>query len=260
MADYYDEIYARLVDYRSQIAFLERIFKKFQKGKVKSILDVACGTGNFTLLFAKRGYKAAGIDLSRDMIRVAKGKRETKETKTEFFQMDMRDIRLKETFDATTVLFGGFGYLLSHEDVKRFLRSVKARLNKNGLLLFEFWHVSGVLPEASSESGYLSWDRAKVDGKLIIRLNENKYDPRENICRMSFEFYVLDTKARILLDSFSETHRLKVYSISEIANLLEQNGFRALGFFESLHASGKMEPAKQSSFRILCVASLKSVG
>ena len=53
----------QIVDYEAQASFLERIFEKFHKGNVSSILDVGCGTGNYTFVFANRGYRTAGIDL-----------------------------------------------------------------------------------------------------------------------------------------------------------------------------------------------------
>jgi ubiquinone/menaquinone biosynthesis C-methylase UbiE len=38
------------------------------------VLDAATGTGNQALAFARRGYEVTGIDLSQEMIRVARGK------------------------------------------------------------------------------------------------------------------------------------------------------------------------------------------
>ena len=48
--------------------FLELLPKK---GK---ILDVGCGPGNFTKYFLAKGYSAEGIDLSKEMIEIAKQK------------------------------------------------------------------------------------------------------------------------------------------------------------------------------------------
>lgn len=114
MAEYYDAIYHVIVDYKREAARLQKIFSKHHKGKVKSVLDIACGTGNYSFLFAQRGYKTVGIDLSEEMIKAAKGKTGGKSNPT-FLKMDMTDIKLKERFDAATVLFGGFGYLLQKQ-------------------------------------------------------------------------------------------------------------------------------------------------
>jgi len=38
------------------------------------ILDVGCGPGNFTQYFINRGFNSEGIDLSSEMIKIAKKK------------------------------------------------------------------------------------------------------------------------------------------------------------------------------------------
>jgi len=43
-------------------------------GQEGTILDVGCGTGQATLLLAQKGYKVTGLDISQDMINVAKEK------------------------------------------------------------------------------------------------------------------------------------------------------------------------------------------
>ncbi len=258
LARYYDAIYHNIIDYEKRTSYLERIIKKFHKGRIKSILDIACGTGNFTFLFAQRGYKVTGIDLSKDMIRVARGKRRASKDNPEFFEMDMCDVHLNKKYDAATTMFGGFGYLLSYNDVREFLAGVKRSLNKNGLLIFEFWHVSAVRPDSSSKNGFTTFVKARDRDKLIIRLDTNKFDPSTDICDITFDTFVISTKTRRLLDTFSERHLLKTYTISEMTNLLQESGFMVLGFYEdTLGSSGKIESARQSSFRVLTVATPK---
>ncbi len=259
LAQYYDLIYDRIVDYETHTTFVEHLFKKFhKKGKVRKVLDIGCGTGNYAFVFAKRGYSVTGIDLSENMIRVAKEKlarRRRASSNPRFFKMDMRNLTLDEKFDAATVMFGGFGYLLSYAEVRECFASVKKSLNKNGLFILEFWHNTALRPEASSKQGFTSFVRVQDREKLVIRLDTNKLAPLTDICNITFEIFVIDTKSQKLVDSFLENHRLKTYSISEIQNLLEENGFRALGFFENtLGASEKIQAAKQSSFRVLAVA------
>jgi SAM-dependent methyltransferase len=264
LAKYYDLIYDRIVDYETHTTFVEHLFKKFHKrGKVRKVLDIGCGTGNYAFVFAKRGYSATGIDLSENMITVAKEKLTRRSrasakrriSNPRFFKMDMRSLTLDEKFDAATVMFGGFGYLLSYAEVRQCFASIKKSLNKNGLFILEFWHNTALRREASSKQGFTSFVRVQDHGKLVIRLDTNKFDPLTDICNIDFEIFVIDTKRKKLIDSFLENHRLKTYSISEIQNLLEENGFKALGFFENtLGASEKIEAAKQSSFRVLAVA------
>ena len=255
MAKYYDSIYRKIVDYESQADNLEKIFKELHKGRVRSILDIACGTGNYTFILAKRGYKVTGIDSSSEMISIARRKASGL-SNPDFLEMDMRHIKLKNRFDVAAVLFGGFGYL-ERSDLESFFSGVKEALLPRGLLIFEFWQNSAVMQEATTEAGRKNHDVADLGSKRIIRLHTSKYDPQSGIVSLVFDVYVIDTKRKILIESFSETHVVRTYSISEIRYLLEESGLKPLGFYESgVGKSQRIELAKQSTFRVLAVARL----
>ncbi len=224
--------------------------------KPESVLDIACGTGNYTVVFAKQGYKATGIDISDEMLRIAREKTGGK-TNPRFIKMDMRNIELESKYDVATVLFGGFGYLVGNTELSRFFTGVGKHLNRGGLLAFEFWQNSAVLPAAARQLGQKSWDRAEDDDRLIVRLNLSKYDSHTNTLNIKFDFYVLDMERKKLLDTFSETHRVKTYSISQMKELLEQNRFKALAFYDGdLGKTGddELALASFSTFRVLAIA------
>jgi len=256
MARYYDAVYSSIVDYLSNVQFLEKIFAKHSSRRPKSILDIACGTGNYTFVFADRGYDTIGMDLSDEMLHVAREKASGR-SNPRFLKMDMRKIELDSKYDVATALFGGFGYLLGEEEVGLFLASVAKHINNGGLLVFEFWQNSAVLPGATGLSGQKSWDRADDGDRLIIRLNLSKYDSQSNILDVKFDFYVMDTKSRMLLDSFSETHLVRTYSISQMRDLLERNKFKPLAFYDGNLGKTEMDepaPASFSTFRVLAIA------
>ena len=67
MYDDFARIYDRFqeIEYDKFVEFYEEIFGD---GKPKTIIDLGCGSGNITIPLAKRGYKAAGIDISAEML------------------------------------------------------------------------------------------------------------------------------------------------------------------------------------------------
>ncbi|MGI0079973.1 MAG: class I SAM-dependent DNA methyltransferase [Nitrososphaerales archaeon] len=257
MAQYYDTIYSKIVDYPSQTDYLEKIFTKHHEGRVRSILDVACGTGNYTFEFAKRRYDVTGIDSSDDMINIALQKQKEIKMNPEFVKMDMRDIELKNKFDIAAVLFGGFGYLLEADDVMRFFSSVRDTLRPNALLIFEFWHNAAILPAAATSSGLKNFDTVRNGNRLIIRLHLSKFEAETNKLAILFDLYVIDTLRKKLLDSFSEKHVVKTYAISEVARLVEASNFKPLAFYAGgVGKMTKLELAEQSTFRVLAVAGI----
>jgi ubiquinone/menaquinone biosynthesis C-methylase UbiE len=52
------------------------------------VLDVGCGTGNFSVKLAQRGHRVVGIDVSAAMLHVAAKKREAEALTVEFAHMD----------------------------------------------------------------------------------------------------------------------------------------------------------------------------
>src|SRR5579864_8930898 len=116
MAPYYNAIYNSIVDYKGDYGFLEKILRTHHDGgKVKSVLDVGCGTGKQAFFLAEKGYEVTGIDVSRGMIKISISEN-NKMKNLRFFEMDMRRIDLpqsvKKPFDVIVSFFGGFGYLL----------------------------------------------------------------------------------------------------------------------------------------------------
>lgn len=72
--------------------------------KDSKILDVATGTGKQAFAFAKRGYKVVGIDLSEDMLKVAKKKNKYENLKFEV--ADATNIPFEDSeFDVSCVSF-----------------------------------------------------------------------------------------------------------------------------------------------------------
>lgn len=56
----------------------KRAFQEVFPKKDLKILDVGCGTGELSLLFAEMGHKVTGIDISRQMLKTAKTKAEAR--------------------------------------------------------------------------------------------------------------------------------------------------------------------------------------
>ena len=76
MYDNFSAVYDSLMydaDYKKRTAYLLKLFKKYGK-KPTLLLDLACGTGNFSNEFSKNGVEVIGIDMSGDMLSVAREK------------------------------------------------------------------------------------------------------------------------------------------------------------------------------------------
>lgn len=92
--------------YKSKLgSFVDKVetelaFSLFKPTSGMKILDVGCGTGNFSIKLAEMGCKVIGIDLSEKMINKAKEKIKNTNLDIEFYAMDVYDIDFPdESFD-----------------------------------------------------------------------------------------------------------------------------------------------------------------
>lgn len=103
----------------------------------RNVLDLACGTGEFTWRLAKAGWDVTGVDLSDSMLLAAQQKAEEKQLSIPLFQQDMRELEGLGQFDAVTIFCDSLNYLTEEEDIKLTFRAVQRHLRPGGLLLMD---------------------------------------------------------------------------------------------------------------------------
>lgn len=100
-----------------------------------SILEIGCGPGNITryLIHKKSDFKITGIDVSPNMIKLAK----RNNPNVDFMKMDCRGInKLNEKFDA---IISGFTLpYLSEDDYSKLLSDCRKLLTTKGILYLSF--------------------------------------------------------------------------------------------------------------------------
>ena len=62
---------------------IEKILKKH---KIKTVLDLTCGTGSQVFFLAKHGYKIVGADFSSDLLKIARKKSQKRKIRFEVYR------------------------------------------------------------------------------------------------------------------------------------------------------------------------------
>jgi glycine/sarcosine N-methyltransferase len=114
--------------------FFNKILLKYG---VERVLDCACGTGQHLLMLAQSGYKVWGSDYSKSMLDVAQKNLNNRNYSIPLYQCDFRYLErvFDKTFDAIVCLTNSLTHMQTDEDLLTALRSMKNRLNKNGILI-----------------------------------------------------------------------------------------------------------------------------
>jgi SAM-dependent methyltransferase len=137
LAQYYDLIY-KDKDYKKEVDFIEDIFQSTHKPK--KILEIGCGTGNYTRILLERGYKITAVDISENMLKMAKEKCACK-----FIKGDIRDISINDKFDACIAMFAVMDYVTENSDLVKVFSNIYKQLKPNGVFVFDVWNGLAVL-------------------------------------------------------------------------------------------------------------------
>lgn len=105
------------------------------------VLELACGTGIVTLELARSGFHVAGLDISPDMLAVAREKLKQEEPqvreRVRWIEADMRDFDLDQQFGAAFIPSNSFGYLTELDDQKSCLQAVFRHLKPGGTVVIQ---------------------------------------------------------------------------------------------------------------------------
>jgi len=98
------------------------------------ILDIGCGPGNEAIFLAKQGMDVTGIDLSSEVIDLAKKLADLQQVKVNFIQGDALKLPFKDnTFDVVNDTFVFHHFQKSIR--KKYAQEIKRVLKKNGIFV-----------------------------------------------------------------------------------------------------------------------------
>ena len=132
---YYDEI-MEVIEYDGWVELTKKYLSLDS-----TILDLACGSGTFAISLANNGYKVKGLDLSREIIEVAKEKMKTNHVEIDFQVKDMTNFKYDEQFDVITCFFDSVNFL-TKDEVAKMMECVYNNLKDGGYFIFDLFTLS----------------------------------------------------------------------------------------------------------------------
>ncbi len=181
------------------------------------VLDVPCGWGRHTRLLREAGLRAVGADLSRDMLRAARGAGPRRQA-IPCAAADVRTLPFRDaSFDAVINVCTGFGLFGRDQDDVRALREQRRVLAPGGALLIETMHRDEIV------RGYAERDAWQLpDGTRVAA--RRRFDP---LTGMSHEVW----RWRRGSESGEKRHTLLLRTAGDVARLVQRAGFRRLRAF-----------------------------
>ena len=101
--------------------------------KVKSSLDLACGTGVLCEILYAKGIDASGMDFSEGMIEIAK----SRNSEISYEVADMITYRPEKKFDLVTCTGDAINHIMELSDVAKIFQNVYDYLAEDGCFIFD---------------------------------------------------------------------------------------------------------------------------
>lgn len=212
------------------------------------ICELGCGTGQMTRRLAEAGYDMIGIDLSEDMLEVAREQEYRQwdeeedgeepaeeaidpETSILYLQQDMRSFELFGTVSAFVSVCDSMNYITSEEDLLQVFRLVNNYLDKNGIFIFDM----------NTEYKYkeLLGDTTIAENREEVSfIWENLYDEDKRLNEYSLTLFSKaeqeEEEEAPLYEKYEEVHLQRAYSLAEVKDLLTQAGLEFLAAYNVL--------------------------
>ena len=242
--EHFAYLYDKLMNDAPYDEWVQFVKERIQKYNVNGgdLLDLACGTGELSVRFAKEGFTVTGVDLSSDMLAVAQAKSGVEGVRIPFYEQNMIDLEMPGRFDIIGIFCDSINYLQTEEDVVSTFANVYQHLNVGGIFIFDVHSILKIT------QGFINQTFTLNEDHLAYIWNSFPGDTPNSV-EHELSFFVLDELTG-KYDRFDELHRQRTFPVQQYSNWLGDAGFKLL---ETSADFENMEPRAQSE-RIFFVA------
>ncbi|GGG11044.1 class I SAM-dependent DNA methyltransferase [Paenibacillus abyssi] len=246
-------VYDRLMEdmpYPQWLGFARQCWERY--GLPESVVDLGCGTGSLSIPLAKSGFTVFGIDLSSDMLTVARSKWDESPQQAirsnsgsiRWLQQDMRDWELPEPVDTVISFCDCINYLTEQSDVEAMFQATFRGLKQGGVFLFDV-HPPSQLHRYAQEQPFIL-DERDIAYIWTCDLDAERVEIEHHLTIFAKDAQTKDSA----FTRFEEVHIQRAYDPAWIQGALSRAGFTTVESF----ADFQLQPPDESSERLFFAA------
>ncbi|WP_010245491.1 class I SAM-dependent methyltransferase [Acetivibrio cellulolyticus] len=234
---YYDKIFPAGEE---QLGFIEDAAGR----KSVRILDVACGSGTYSIELAKRGYKITAVDLEAEMIRKVREKADNEKVDIEAFVCSMTELegKLSQKYSVLFCIGNSIVHLSSLEEIEGALKQMYSLIESDGAVIIQIMNYDRIIRLGLKELPPIMDQEAGIE---FIR--EYDYQSGRNVINFNTKLVVKDGNDTRTLKNTVEL--LPVQS-DELIVLLRKAGFKRY----ECYGDFKCTPYKEDSYMFVLKA------
>lgn len=236
LAPFYDRLNGGSVDYDGWADFVTEKLRKYGVPDKSTLLDLACGTGKMTLRLAERGYDMIGVDLSPEMLSVAR------EACAEcgYFPLlicqDMCSLDLYGTVEGAICCLDSVNYLTGAGELDDLLSRMRNFVSPGGIFLFDV-NTARKFREVYGQNCYT------YDSEEVFCVWQNDFRAKSGLCDFDLVFFIKEKGGKYRREE--EHQQERYYSPEVLRRSLESHGFETLEIVSDFAST----PAKESDLR-----------
>lgn len=238
-AEYYDLLEDKK-KINKEINFLSNHLKK---AKIKTVLDIGCGTGVYLIGLKKKGFDIEGLDLSEGMLKEAR----KKDSKIKLYKKDMSSFKINKKYDSAICLSSTLVALPNFRLIQKTLKNIFNHLIPNGIFILD-------LPNHSVEIKKYNNVNESISGKIPQgKANFTFFHTQKrNKWKQTWLGEIIKKGKKIKFEVFWDE---LIYSPKKLEDYLKEIGFITLKIYGSLE--GKKFNKNKSYHRTYVLKKLK---
>lgn len=224
-------------DYDGRTEHLCAIFKKFDR-MPSLLLDLACGTGEFSNRFAKKGVSVIGVDISYDMLSVAREKSAEQGNDILYLCQDAAELDLYGTIDGAVCCLDSLNHITDYQSFCKAIERTALFLEKDRLFIFD-------LNTEYKHREVLGNNTFVIDRDEVYCVWQNEYDKTNNTVEINLDFFIPEDDIYYRAgESFCE----RAYTKDEIENALKKAGLKIEAVFDDMSYNAPIDTTERTIY------------
>lgn len=235
-AAFYDDFTGN-VEYKKRADYICRLFKKY--GKMPSLLlDAACGTGSFSIEFAKKGISVIGVDISSDMLSVANEKKYEENLDILFLNSSLAELDLYGTVDGAVCMLDSLNHITDYKELCRSISKISLFMEHDALFIFD-------VNTLFKHREVLGNNTFVLENDDVFCVWQNEFKEKRSETKINLDFFQKNGEN---YNRYSESFCERAYTDEELFKALEKAGLQIVEIFEECTLKAPSDKTERKIF------------
>lgn len=231
-AEFYD-LLTEDVDYPARTEYILSLFQKFDR-KPTLLLDVACGTGNFSVQFSKHAIDVIAADPSESMLMSAREKCEN----ILFLNQSAEELDLYGTVDAAVCCLDSLNHICDYDELCRSISRISLFLEPERLFIFD-------VNTPHKHKNVLADKCYVIETDTVYCVWQNSLE-NDTLININLDFFAQNKDGSY--DRYSDNFFERAYTEKELSDAVCGAGLEIVAIFEDMTENKPNETSQRNYY------------